>query len=569
MNWFDDDVALAALLADILPGGVRRVAEEPLRQMGQDAAGKLDGWAFDANANPPVLRSWDRQGQRIDHIEQHHSYRQIVRLAVESGMIGRFYGAERHRWQGAAHRVKFAMGYLFSQAEQGFYCPACLTDGTARLVERHGSDQMKRRHLGPLTSMDFDEAHLGAMYLTERQGGSDVGANETEARKGDDGRWRLYGEKWFCSNCVADVAMVLARPEGAARGTRGLGLFLVPKLLDDGTRNAYAIRRLKDKLGTRSMPTGEIEFEGAVAYPVGELGQGFRYMTDMLNMSRLYNAVASLGVIRRALREAAGWAAGRSAFGHAVRDFPLVRSTLVGLAVDLEASLRLVFEAVTLLDAADEGAATEADLARLRLLTPLAKLHTARVAVHAASEALEVLGGNGYIEEYVTPRLVRDAHVLPVWEGTTNILSLDAFRAIEKAGAHKALFDDIGRKLAGAAPGSRGGAGELDGLRGSVRTAAADLEESLWRIGQAPPELSQLHVRPWCERAARVYEAALLIQAADKAGRRAEGAGRASAIALEYHRRYVAPAWRGTLPDEYAVSVFEFDSLVPEAAVEG
>ena len=478
-------------------------------------------------------------------------------------MIGHFYGAARSQWKGAAHRVKFALGYLFGQAEQGFYCPACLTDGTARVIELHGSDEMKRHHLGPLTSRTFSESHLGAMYLTEKQGGSDVGANEVEARKDADGAWRLYGEKWFCSNCVADVALVLARPEGAKEGTRGLALFLVPTKLSDGTRNAFAIRRLKDKLGTRSMPTGEIEFEGAVGYAVGELDRGFKYMTEMLNLSRLYNAVASLAVMRRALREAAGWAASRSAFGRQVRDFPLIRSTLVGLAVDLEASMRLVFEAVTLLDAHDEGAATQSDVALLRILTPLAKLHTAKVAVNAASEALEVLAGNGYVEEYVTSRLVRDAHVLPVWEGTTNILSLDVFRSIEKDDSHKALFEDIRRRLTP----DGGGSDELAGLRASLTTAAADLEESLWRVAETPADLRQLHLRPWCERASRIYEATLLVHAADKAAKRDGAPGRLAAVAAEYHRRYIAPAWRGTLPDEYALSVFEFDALVPEAAV--
>ena len=325
MNWFDDDAALAALLADLLPADVYEQAEPKMRAMGALAADTLDALAFEANANPPQLRNWSRQGRRVDHIEQHQSYREIVRHAVESGMIADFYGQRRERWKGASQRVKFVLGYLFSQAEQGFYCPACLTDGTARLVELHGSEEMKRRHLPALTSRRFSEAHLGAMYLTERQGGSDVGANETRAIQDEDGTWRLYGEKWFCSNCVADVAMVLARPDGAPDGTRGLGLFLVPKVLGDGAPNAFSIRRLKDKLGTKSMPSGEIEFEGAVAYPVGELASGFKYMTDMLNMSRLYNAVASLGVIRRALREAATYAADRKAFGMAVTDFPLVR----------------------------------------------------------------------------------------------------------------------------------------------------------------------------------------------------------------------------------------------------
>jgi acyl-CoA dehydrogenase len=239
----------------------------------------------------------------------------------------------------------------------------------------------------------------------------------------------------------ADVILALARPEGAPDGTKGLGLFLVPKTLADGSRNHYRINRLKDKLGVRSMPTGEVTFEGAEAFVIGDVRKGFAYMTEMLNLSRLYNAVASIGLMRRAIYEAIAHAQTRQAFGRSIIEFPLMQRVLADLIVEHEAAMALVFETIRQLDLIDSGTGDMAAERCLRLLTPMAKYYTGRLAVQTASEAIEVLGGNGYIEEFVTSRLLRDAQVLPIWEGTTNILVLDAVRAMSKEEALTALME--------------------------------------------------------------------------------------------------------------------------------
>jgi hypothetical protein len=271
----------------------------------------------------------------------------------------------------------------------------------------------------------------GTQFITEKAGGSDVGAIETTARL-HDGVWRLYGEKWFCSHTDADVALMLARPEGAATGTRGLALFALPRRLRDGGRNGYRIVRLKDKLGTRSMASGEIRLEGAEAYLVGQQDQGLKHMMEQVNLSRLSHGVRAAAMMRRCVNEALAAARGRTAFGRAVADFPLMRRQLMKLLVPAEQALSM---ALCTADALGRGAREE-----LRVLTGLLKLRACRDNVVVATGAMEARGGNGYIEDWVNPRLIRDAQVGLLWEGTSNINALDVIgRAIGKSGAQRAL----------------------------------------------------------------------------------------------------------------------------------
>jgi acyl-CoA dehydrogenase len=274
------------------------------------------------------------------------------------------------------------------------------------------------------------------MFLTERRGGSDVGgATETRGERAADGSWRLHGAKWFCSNANAEIILALARMPDGAPGTRGLGLFLLPRTLPNGTANdGIVVQKLKEKLGVRSMATGEIELRGASAFLIEGEGKGFLAMAEMVNVSRLYNAIASVAIARRSLREGQRNALWREAFGKRLAEQPLYVRGLVELANDVRGALLLTFDAVNALDREDRPL--------LRGLTPLAKAGTARLAVDAASAACEMLGGNGYIEEWVTPRLLRDAQVLPIWEGTTNVQALDLLRAATKERALEALVAD-------------------------------------------------------------------------------------------------------------------------------
>jgi alkylation response protein AidB-like acyl-CoA dehydrogenase len=349
-------------------------------------------------------------------------------------------------WPGAVpHVVKYALSYLFAQSEFGLLCPVNMTDSTARIIARFGSPELRTRYLPRLTTTAYESLWQGTQWMTEKTGGSDVGALTTMARRDTDGTWRLWGDKWFCSNANATMALTLARPEGAAAGTRGLGMFLVPKRLPDGVKNAWTINRLKDKLGSRSMATGEVTFEGAVAYVVGDAGHGFAQMMEMVNGSRLSNAMRAAGIMRRCLLESTVHARGRQAFGGALFDKPLLRQHLLDMLLDAEAAVSVVLNAAVLLDAGDAGSAEARRL--LRLVTPVAKAWITARARSVASEAMNVRGGNGYVEEWVNARLLRDAYLGAIWEGSTDVVALDVQRAILKDGCLTPFAAFVGARL--------------------------------------------------------------------------------------------------------------------------
>jgi alkylation response protein AidB-like acyl-CoA dehydrogenase len=324
-------------------------------------------------------------------------------------------------------------------------CPVSVTETSTHLLAKYGDEALKARYLPRLLSQDMDAVWKATQFMTEKAGGSDVGANETAARlEGDE--WRLHGEKWFCSHADADLAMILARPEGAPGGTAGLGLFLMPRTLEDGTRNRYRIVRLKDKLGSKSMASGEIRLEGAAAYPVGRLDQGLKQMMEQVNLSRLSHGVRAAAMMRRCVNEALAAARHRVVFGKRVVEHPLAQRQLMKLIVPAEQALSVAMAAAAVMGEADAGSAEAGDA--LRLLTPLVKFRACRDNVAVATGAMEMRGGNGYIEEWVNPRLVRDAQIGLLWEGTSNINALDVVgRAVGKSKAHKALEGLLRRRL--------------------------------------------------------------------------------------------------------------------------
>jgi acyl-CoA dehydrogenase len=341
--------------------------------------------------------------------------------------------------------AKYALTYLFVQAEFGLCCPLSMTDSLTRTLRKFGDAALVDRYLPMLTTQVFDELWQGAMFMTEQGAGSDVAATATRAVPDGDA-YRLHGDKWFCSNPDAALAMVLARIDGAPAGMKGVSLFLLPRRLPDGSTNAYRIVRLKDKLGTRSMASGEIRLEGARAWLVGEAGRGFQQMADMVNNSRLSNGVRAAGLMRRAVSEAMFVARERRAFGRRLIDLPLMRRQLVKLLLPAEQARTMVFqtaEALRRADAGERGAVggsgASGAAALARILTPLIKFRACRDARKVTGDAMEVRGGCGYIEDWADPRLVRDAHLGSIWEGTSNIVALDVLRAIRREGALPAL----------------------------------------------------------------------------------------------------------------------------------
>jgi len=361
-----------------------------------------------------------------------------------------------------------------------------MTDGAAHLINRYATPELKERFLPRLGATDMKRVFTGAMFLTEKQGGSDVGQITTVAKGGagvPGEKVQLFGDKWFCSNVDADVVMILARPEGAPTGTRGLGLFLLPRHLEDGTRNTYRVNRIKEKLGERSFPSGEVTLDGATAYLLGGPGQGFLQMAEMLNVSRLYNAVASIGVMRRSVTEAIAWAETRVAFGKNVIDHPLMAETLMDMACEQRLAMNWAFRGVELMDKLETGRASDVERRTLRMLTPLLKYVLGKLAVSLASEGVEALGGNGYIEDWPMARVLRDAQVLPIWEGTTNILVLDTFRAMKKESGHEVLFAEIDRGIEASPAELREQLGELlDELKVALVELSGDAAgEHAWR----------------------------------------------------------------------------------------
>ncbi len=447
MNFYRADPALTDLLRIHLPDALFRHIEPHLDRLGGLAGGHLDECARLADRHVPVLHQRDRFGRDAQSIEYHPAYRELERAAfgefgihamsIRKGILG---------WPEKYPVVaKHAFTFLFNQAEFGLGCPINVTDGCAKLLANFGSESLKARYLDGLTQTDMSKLTQGGQFMTEKEGGSDVGKLTTIAVEEGD-HWRLSGEKWFCSNADAEVVMLLARPQGSVGGTRGVGLFLMPRRLEDGSQNHYRIVRLKDKLGTRSMASGEIKLEGAIAYAVGKLDRGFVQMAEMVNSSRLSNGVKSTALMRRAHHDAMTVAQNRVVFGSRIIDLPLARRQLMKIMLATEQALSMSFVTADALDRAEAGSQDAAAL--LRILTPTLKFRATRDARKVCGDALEMRGGIGYIEEFATSRLLRDAHLGSIWEGTGNIVALDALkRAVGRHGADAALAADLHARL--------------------------------------------------------------------------------------------------------------------------
>jgi acyl-CoA dehydrogenase len=474
ISYWDASLALRELCRRKLLQKTNAAAEHSFVAMGRRAAQEVAPLEQVADREPPRLITHDPRGSRVSRVEYHPAYRRMEEIAYGSGMISINYdGCDGDR--NCARTIGFVLGYLFAMAECGLYCPVCMTDGVARVLTRCGSAEQAARVVPHLAATDRAHLWTGGMFVTERAGGSDVGANRTAARRSSEGKWFLNGHKWFCSKVDAGAILVTARPEGASAGTRGLRTFLLLRRGNAGV----TIERLKEKLGVRSMPTGEVTRVGAAAEEVG----GFEAMVEMLNLSRLYNAVGAVAVVGRALHEARWYAERRHASGRPVLEWPLAEQTMLDLEAEHIAVMLLVFEAVDAMQVADSGNHDAAKL--LRILTPMAKQVTGKLAVPCVSEAMELIGGNGYIEETPMPRLLRDAQVLPIWEGTTNILVLDTIRAARRDAAHKPIIERVRRHFPREA-------GALLSDFGSLDDRAA---------------------RGWADRLARLFELALLIDA--------------------------------------------------------
>ncbi|MCS7101796.1 MAG: isovaleryl-CoA dehydrogenase [Burkholderiaceae bacterium] len=432
--------------------GARR-AEAELHALGaRVGSAEVQEWARLANAYPPVLRTHDRFGHRIDEVEFHPAWHELMRLMIHAGV-------HADPWvegEPGAQVVRAAKYLLFSQAENGAQCPVTMTYAVVPVMQRfaRAQDAIARDWLPKILSREYDPASrpvwakrgaLLGMGMTEKQGGSDVRANtsfaEPTAEEDDWGRrWRLTGHKWFYSAPQCDAHLVLAQTDRGSAA--GLSCFFVPRFRRDGTRNAIRIQRLKDKVGNRSNASSEVEFEGADAYLIGEIGRGVPTILEMGVHTRLDCAIGSAGILRAVLAHAIHHARGRRAFGRLLVEQPLMRNVLADLALESEAATFLVLRLACAFDGRHAQVEREALLARV--LTPAAKYWICKRLPAAVAEAMEVMGGNGYVEEGPFARFYREAPLNSIWEGAGNVMCLDVLRAFSKAPAvREALVAEI------------------------------------------------------------------------------------------------------------------------------
>jgi alkylation response protein AidB-like acyl-CoA dehydrogenase len=400
---------------------------------------------LEQNREYPKLHSYDEIGRQIDHIEFHPAQYNAARASWASGML-----STALDFDGAFElAAKFLL--LSHVGEGGQACPIVCTVGLRRAVEHRASKQIKDWYLEELTHPDATRALRGSQFLTEVQGGSDVGATVCRATPDEEveGAWRINGEKWFCSVADADLFALTARPDGADEGTAGLVCFIIPRSFDGSTPNGFRLRRLKDKLGTRTMASAEIDFENALAWPIGEPTDGFKIaVTELLNTSRWLNAVGSTGIMSRAFLEASSFASHREAFGASIDSFPAVREQLAIIKSETEASLASTFALTEFVAKIDGGIATESDVALHRFLVNANKYVTSVAASDVVHRAIEILGGNGTIEDFSPlPRLYRDAVVFESWEGSHNVLCAQVLRDCERLGLIDSVYEWVESEL--------------------------------------------------------------------------------------------------------------------------
>lgn len=539
-NFFASDLILQAYLERHLfedKEGVRK----KLHRQGKISARFMDHLAHRADNNPPRLKKRTSLGEDINEVEFDPTYWKLMDIAATSEMFYLKYHPDKiGEFTGRRHQLGFAVGQLYAMSELGQFCPHCMTDGAAYLIEVFGSEKDKERLLPRLGARNGRDLFTGAMFLTEKSGGSDVGANLCTAKKIQGEQYRLNGEKWFCSNVNADVIMALARTGPVEEGTGGLSLFLVEKRLPNGGRNPMEIIRLKDKLGVRSMATGEVRFQETQAKRLGEDGEGFKAMTRMINVSRNYNSVAALAGYRRALIEVWQYLNHRKTFGKRAVEHALVREKFHELGSKYLADFLLVWRGLRAMDAAEKDDEREQNL--LRILTPMAKWWSAEQSVYGVRECMELMGGNGYIEDFVIPRIFRDVNVLPIWEGAGNIMVLDSLRAAKKSEGLAVVFDIIEE--------AAGQSGQYEPL---MKRKLSEIQ-SLWKSIEEIEERDKMEAtaKPLFKQLIMLFQMALLIKE-----REASSADRFD-IAL----RYFADRFDQTLQQRSPVSLAAVEELI-------
>lgn len=417
---------------------------ERLNMTGKDAAGKMNEHSLLADKLGPELVKRNYLGETINEIRFHPSYWELMKVAVKSEMFRvKWEPSLRKKFNTEKQLLGFSAGYIYALSECGQFCPLCMTDGVAQLIHLFCEDEDKERLLARIYTDNAEDFYTGAMFLTEKTGGSDVGANIVTATHKEGNYYYLNGEKWFCSNANADIIFALARTDAGIRGTKGLSIFMIEKTLPSGEKNPMEVIRLKDKLGVRSMASAECIMTNTVGKLVGKEFEGFKVMVEMINVSRIYNSVGALSSSRRALIEAYQFLCNRETFGKTAIEHALIRTKLTELGALNVANFYLVWRTVKSLELSDNGDEREKHL--LRIINPMTKKWSAETGVYITRESMELMGGLGYIEDGVVPKIMRDVMVLPIWEGSGNIIILDMLRAMTKSKGFEVICDEISK----------------------------------------------------------------------------------------------------------------------------
>ncbi|GAA5529366.1 acyl-CoA dehydrogenase family protein [Herpetosiphon gulosus] len=507
-NQYSSDRLLQLYLRRRLPADVLAQIEPALQAMGDLAGNELYQSQLADRLNEPQLTQWDAWGERIDQIVLTPLWQRAQQIAASYGLIATAYEQTFHEY---SRTCQFALAYLFHPSSDVYSCPLAMTDGAARTLLQAGNQALIERAIPHLTSRDPSQFWTSGQWMTESTGGSDVGRSETIARQAEDGSWRLYGCKWFSSATTSQMALTLARPEGNPSGGRGLALFYVETRNQHGRLNQIEVNRLKDKLGTRKVPTAELNLLGTPAIPVQGLGDGVRSIVPMLQITRTWNSVSAVGFMRRGMALAQDYAQKRWAFGSLLNQKPLHVDSLAGLQAEYAGAFLLTFYLIELLGFDEVGQSTPQQRQLLRLLTSITKLTTARQSVSHTSEIIESFGGAGYVEDTGLPSLLRDAQVLSIWEGTTNVLALDSLRAIsEDPSIWPVLREQVNLWLSNAHDPSLSQAIV-------VAQTALDRCEQWFAESSLDRSLAEMGARRWALTLGRALELALLIEHAQAA----------------------------------------------------
>ncbi|XP_072024391.1 acyl-CoA dehydrogenase family member 11-like isoform X2 [Amphiura filiformis] len=513
-NVFTEDGFLQAALRRMVPKEILDKFTPDLVRFGHRVASEIESLGRACEENPPKHQPYDAWGNRVDELITCDAWKRQKQISAEEGIVAIPYERSYGTWS----RVYFAAKLLLYAPSSGLYsCPLAMTDGAAKFFQIHDGNwaAQKSKAFPRLTSRDPNTFWTSGQWMTERGGGSDVAdGTDTRAIRQADGSYKLYGYKWFSSATDSDMTLTLARIVDESgeftKGTRGLSMFYLETKGADGKLNGIEIHKLKDKLGTRQLPTAELLLDGAVAHLVSEEGRGVASITPMLTITRIHNSIAAVGGMRRMLHFARDYATKRTAFGKRIIDHPLHIQTLARMEVETRGSILLIMEIARLLGLEENNLATKHDMQMMRILTPITKLYTAKQSISVASEGLESFGGQGYIEDTGLPSRLRDSQVLSIWEGTTNILSLDVLRSITKTKGEtlQAFFADIQTRMDNIKTQDQ----LLITTMKKIHQAKADLMTFVQSASTQEPIFMEVAARDFAYSLARTYIGALLVE---------------------------------------------------------